>query len=326
MSGTGGPTALRVDKLVVEYRRDGYAIRPLDGFDLVAEAGELVVLLGPSGTGKTTLLSCLGGILTPTSGRITLGDVDVTGLSAKKLQHYRRNQVGLVFQAFNLIPSLSALENVAIPLLLAGTSRSVAFARARELLDVVGLADRASHLPAHLSGGQQQRVAIARGLVGNPRLLLADEPTANLDYIQAESVIRLLRELRSEGRIVLVSSHDDRLLPVADRVHSMIAGDHEPSESVAGEQRFSAGTTIFQQGDRADRIYEIVQGTVDIVRVRTDGTEEPLTRLEPGEYFGELGPLLGFPRSASARAASDVIVTTYSVAEFRHRQQHAHRT
>ena len=317
---------LQVDDLVVEYRRDEYAIRPLDGLTLRADAGELVVLIGPSGTGKTTLLSCLGGILTPTSGRIRLGDIDVTALSPRELQRYRREQVGFVFQAFNLIPSLSALENIAVPLLLSGRTHRDAFARARNLIETVGLTDRAGHRPAALSGGQQQRVAIARGLAGDPVLLLADEPTANLDYIQAESVIRLLRELRSEGRIVLVSSHDDRLLPVADRVHSMIAGDHEPSESVAGEQRFSAGTTIFQQGDRADRIYEIVQGTVDIVRVRTDGTEEPLTRLEPGEYFGELGPLLGFPRSASARAASDVIVTTYSVAEFRHRQQHAHRT
>ena len=317
---------LQVDDLVVEYRRDDYAIRPLDGLTLRADAGELVVLIGPSGTGKTTLLSCLGGILTPTSGRIRLGDIDVTALSPRELQRYRREQVGFVFQAFNLIPSLSALENIAVPLLLSGRTHRDAFTRARNLIETVGLTDRAGHRPAALSGGQQQRVAIARGLAGDPVLLLADEPTANLDYIQAESVFRLLRELRSEGRIVLVSSHDDRLLPVADRVHSMIAGDHEPSESAAGEQRFSPGSMIFEQGDRADRIYEIVQGTVDIVRVRTDGTEEHLTRLEPGEYFGELGPLLGFPRSASARAASDVIVTTYSVAEFRHRQQHAHRT
>ena len=320
MSGNGAATALRVDKLVVEYRRDGYAIRPLDGFDLVAEAGELVVLLGPSGTGKTTLLSCLGGILTPTSGRITLGDVDVTALSARKLQHYRRNQVGLVFQAFNLIPSLNALENVAIPLLLAGTSRSVAFARARELLDVVGLADRASHLPAHLSGGQQQRVAIARGLVGNPRLLLADEPTANLDYIQAESVIGLLRDLRADGRVIVVSSHDARLVPVADKVHHMVPSQ-ETSEGPALECHFGAGASIFEQGDRADRVYQIVSGEVDIVRVLADGGEEILARLEVGRYFGELGLLLGFPRSASARAVGEVDLVSYGVGEFRRRVQ-----
>ena len=312
--------ALRVAKLVVEYRRDGYAIRPLDGLDLSATRGELVVLLGPSGTGKTTLLSCLGGILTPTSGKIVLGDIDVTALRQRELQEYRRAQVGFVFQSFNLIPSLSALENVAVPLLLTGRAHRVAFTRARELLDRVGLADRANHRPAHLSGGQQQRVAIARGLVGDPRLLLADEPTANLDYIQAESVIEVLRDLRAEGRIVIVSSHDARLVPVADRVHQMVAS-HAASDEPATERRFVAGTSIFEQGDRPDRVYEIVDGEVDIVRVYSDGHEEVLNRLRAGQYFGELGLLLGFPRSASARAATDTRAISYGVHEFRRRMQ-----
>ena len=323
-----GPDAARtgglvVDKLVVEYQRDGYTIRPLDGLDLRANEGELVVLLGPSGTGKTTLLSCLGGILTPTAGTITLGDVLVTSLKSRELQEYRRTHVGFVFQAFNLIPSLSALENIAVPLMLGGQSRRAATARARDLLETVGLADRATHRPAHLSGGQQQRVAIARGLAGNPRLLLADEPTANLDYIQAESVIRLLRELRADGRIIVVSSHDARLIPVADRVHQMVATE-AASDDPAVSCRFSKGTLIFEQGDRADRVYELITGEVDIVRVHADRSEEVLTRLHPGRYFGELGPLLGFPRSASARAATDVEVVSYGVTEFRHHLQSTH--
>ncbi len=154
--------ALVVDDLVVEYVHDGYAVRPLDGLSFSADPGELVVLLGPSGCGKTTLLSCLGGILTPTSGTITVGDTRVSSLSRRELDAYRREQIGFVFQAFNLIPSLTARENIAVPLMLTGQARPAALARADELLDLVGLADRAHHRPSKLSGGQQQRVAIAR--------------------------------------------------------------------------------------------------------------------------------------------------------------------
>ena len=141
----GAGSGLRVEDLVVEYRRDGYAIRPLDGLNFEAEKGQLVVLLGPSGTGKTTLLSCLGGILTPTAGRIMLGGIDVTALGSRELQAYRRTHVGFVFQAFNLIASLDALDNVAAPLMLAGTPRREARKRAYELLERVGLTDRARH-------------------------------------------------------------------------------------------------------------------------------------------------------------------------------------
>ena len=186
---TVGP--LTVSDLVVEFIHDGYAIRPLDGLSFQAQAGELVVLLGPSGCGKTTLLSCLGGILTPTSGTIRLGDVDVTALAGKQLDTYRRDEIGFVFQAFNLIPSLSARENVAVPLTLTGHGRKESFARADELLEQVGLAERGDHLPTKLSFCQLQRVALARGIGHNPPMLLDDEPTANLDHIQAEAIIRL---------------------------------------------------------------------------------------------------------------------------------------
>ncbi len=153
---TIGP--LTVTDLVVEFIHDGYAIRPLDNLSFEAQAGELVVLLGPSGCGKTTLLSCLGGILTPTSGTITMGQTDVTALKGNALDAYRREDIGFVFQAFNLIPSLTARENIAVPLTLTGHSRKESFARADELLEQVGLAERAGHLPSRLSGGQMQRV------------------------------------------------------------------------------------------------------------------------------------------------------------------------
>lgn len=307
---------LHVSNLVVEYVRNGYAIRPLDGLTMSANAGELVVLLGPSGTGKTTLLSCLGGILTPRSGTITLGDTEVTSLPPKALTAYRRDQVGFVFQGFNLIASLSARENVAMPLLMGGDSKKVSLRRADELLERVGLAERSHHRPAELSGGQQQRVAVARGLVRDPLLLLADEPTANLDYVQAESVISLLRELRDDGRVIVVSSHDSRLVPIADTLHEM-APAAEPHEGPVIEVTLSAGTSIFEQGDKADYVYRVTSGTVDVVQVLADGTEQQLRQLGNGQYFGELGLLLGFPRSASVRARSDVTLMRYGIRAFR---------
>src|ERR1700727_240650 len=213
---------LRIKDLVVEYSSDRYAVRPIDGLNLEVTAGSLVILLGPSGCGKTTLLSCLGGILSPTAGRIEFGDVEVTALNRRALAAYRRDTVGIVFQAFNLIASISAVENVMVPLWAAGRSRRAARERAEELLTRVGLQDRMRHRPGDLSGGQQQRVAVARAIALDPPLILADEPTAHLDYLQVEEILKLIRELAAGERIVVVATHDSRLLPLADRVIEMV--------------------------------------------------------------------------------------------------------
>jgi putative ABC transport system ATP-binding protein len=307
---------LVVDELVVEFIHEKYAIRPLDGLSFEALPGEMTVLLGPSGSGKTTLLSCLGGILTPTSGSIRLGELDITGLASGALEAYRRNHVGFVFQAFNLIPSLTALQNVAMPLILTGSKRSDAYDRAAAALNRVGMGERKTHLPSRLSGGQQQRVAVARGIVHEPPLLLADEPTANLDHIQAESIIALLRDLREQGSIIVVSTHDARLVPVADTTVQMAQGA-DTSEPKPQRVRYVGGESVFEQGDKAHLVYMIEEGTVDIVRVNADGSEERLATLDRGQYFGELGALLGYPRSASARAATDVTLTAYGPQTFR---------
>jgi putative ABC transport system ATP-binding protein len=313
--------ALTVTDLVVEFIHDGYAIRPLDGLSFGVEPGELVVLLGPSGCGKTTLLSCLGGILSPTSGSIRLGDTDITMMKGKQLDAYRRNDIGFVFQAFNLIPSLTARENIAVPLTLTGHGRKESFARADELLEEVGLGDRGGHLPSKLSGGQMQRVAVARGLGHNPPLLLADEPTANLDHIQAEAIIRLLQSLRDEGRMIVVSTHDSRLVPIADRIVHMVPPDqHE--EQPTHDVTFAAGESVFEQGDMAQLVYVVKSGEVEVIRILADGGEELLTQLGPDQYFGELGPFLGFPRSASVRAKTDVVLTAYSARVFREKVLH----
>ena len=308
-------TELRIRDLTVEYARGDYIVRPIDSLELTAETGELVLLLGPSGCGKTTLLSCLAGILSPQSGSIHVGDLDVTRLDGDALGAYRRHTVGICFQAFNLIPSLSALENVAAPLRAGGVSHHEARKKATMLLETVSLGERMHHKPGDMSGGQQQRVAIARALAWDPPLLLADEPTAHLDYVQVESILRLIRELAAPGRLVVIATHDYRMVPLADRVIDMAPQlNAEKAEPRVG---FEAGEVIFLQGSRGDLIYIVEQGQVEIVRQRADGGEEIVASVGPGEYFGELGPLLGFPRAATARASTTTVLHSYSVHDFR---------
>ena len=307
---------LRIKDLVVEYASGQETVRPINGLSLDVSEGSLAILLGPSGCGKTTLLSCLGGILKPTAGRIEFGDIDLTKLDSNALSDYRRDTVGIVFQAFNLVPSLTAIENVMVPMRAAGIDRRTARTRAAELLDRVGLAHRLSHRPGDLSGGQQQRVAVARAIALDPPLLIADEPTAHLDYIQVEGVLRLIRELASGERVVVVATHDTRMLPLADRVVELVphlsATDHEPETLT-----LSAGDLVFEQGTMGDSIYVVSEGEIELVRELASGGEELATTAGPGEYFGEMGPLFALPRSATARARTEATVISYTVQAFR---------
>jgi putative ABC transport system ATP-binding protein len=307
---------LRIKDLVVEYASSQETVRPIDELSLDVPAGSLAILLGPSGCGKTTLLSCLGGILRPTAGRIEFGDIDLTALDANALSDYRRNTVGIVFQAFNLVPSLTALENVMVPLRAAKVPKKQAHERAEELLTRVGLAHRMSHRPGDLSGGQQQRVAVARAIALDPPLLIADEPTAHLDYIQVEEVLTLIRDLASGERVVVVATHDTRMLPLADRVVELVphtdADEHGP-ETVA----LKAGETLFEQGTMGDSIYLVSTGEVELIRELAGGGEEVLKVAGADDYFGEMGPLFALPRSATARARTDTTVVGYSVQSFR---------
>ena len=171
------------------------------------------------------------------------------------------------------------------------------------------------HRPAQLSGGEQQRVAIARALVHDPPLVVADEPTAHLDYVQVESVLELIRQLAVVGRLLIVATHDDRLTPLADRVI-----DLSPKQRMATgtrEVRLGAGEHLFEMGDHADFVYVVEQGEIEIFRPLAAGGEELNLRRGPGSYFGELGPLLGMPRSTSARATQDTVLTAYGPQEFR---------
>ncbi len=309
---------LSIADLVVEYSSGGYAVRPINGMNLDVPAGSLVILLGPSGCGKTTLLSCLGGILRPKSGSITFGGVDITGLDGSALAKYRRDEVGIVFQAFNLVPSLTALENVIVPLRAAGKSRTAARERAEELLTQVGLAERLKHRPGDMSGGQQQRVAVARAIALNPPLILADEPTAHLDFIQVEEVLRLIRSLAQGERVVVVATHDSRMLPLADRVVDLVpavASMSRPPETV----HLKAGEVLFEHSTMGDLIYVVSKGEFEIVRELADGGEELLKVAGPGDYFGEIGVLFNLPRSATVRARTDASAIGYTAHAFRER-------
>src|SRR5246500_4900570 len=309
---------LSIQDLVVEYSSGGYALRPINGLNLDVAAGSLVILLGPSGCGKTTLLSCLGGILRPKSGAIKVGGVNVTTLDGRALAKYRRDDVGIVFQAFNLVPSLTALENVMVPLRAGGMSRAASRQRAEELLARVNLAERMKHRPGDLSGGQQQRVAVARAIALEPPLILADEPTAHLDFIQVEEVLRLIRSLAEGERVVVVATHDSRILPMADHVIELapaVASMNRPPETV----RLEAGDLLFEQCTMGDLIYVVSEGEFDIVRELADGGEELVKVAEAGDYFGEMGVLFHLPRSATARARTDATAVGYTSQGFRER-------
>lgn len=199
-------------------------VRALDGLDLEIPANSFTTIMGPSGSGKSTLLYILGGLDRPTGGSVKVDGVGLEKMDENDLAIYRRNKVGFVFQSFNLVTSMTALENVAFPMRFMGTPGRKRHELAQKLLAQVGLEKRAHHRPTELSGGQQQRVAIARALVNNPPLILADEPTGNLDTSSGMSIMQLLSELHNSGRTVLVVTHDPRMLRFATHVVYLLDG------------------------------------------------------------------------------------------------------
>ncbi len=202
---------IQVKGLTKYYQMGGTIVRALDGLDLDIDAHTFTVVMGPSGSGKSTLLYLLGGLDRVTSGEISVDGARLDEMDENALALFRRRTMGFVFQSFNLIPSMSALENVAFPMQFAGVNSTQRKEQARSLLTQVGLDNRADHRPTELSGGQQQRVAIARALVNNPSLILADEPTGNLDTSSGAAVMQLLSDLHNSGRTVLVVTHDPRM-------------------------------------------------------------------------------------------------------------------
>jgi len=201
------------------YTKGTNIVTPLENLNLVVPRGEFLALMGPSGSGKTTLLNLLSGIDTPTSGSLEIDGEDIARFSRKQLTHWRARKVGYIFQLYHLIPVLTAFENVELPLLITGLSRAERRKRAEAALETVGLTDRSHHTPGELSGGQEQRVAIARALVADPALLVADEPTGDLDRESANNILALLRSLSGEhGKTIVMVTHDARAASAADRI------------------------------------------------------------------------------------------------------------
>lgn len=217
--------AIRAEHLVKVYGQGRTRVEALRGIDLVVQPGDLWAIMGPSGSGKTTLLTILGLVTEPTEGRLLIDGEDIYGGKQPDLARLRREKSGFIFQSPNLIPFLTAKENVLLPLSLAGIRGKPAEERAMELLEYLEVVERANQHPNQLSGGEQQRVAIARALVNNPKIILADEPTASLDTDRALSVMRLLRKVSSQhNTAVLVVTHDHRLIGEVDRVIQMMDG------------------------------------------------------------------------------------------------------
>ena len=207
------------------YRRDAEEVVVLDGLSLTIPDGEFVALMGPSGSGKTTLLNLIGGVDQPSSGDLIVGDTNIAKLSGDKLAKWRSNSIGYIFQLYNLIPVLTAVENVELPLLLQKMSAADRRKRAETALGLVGLADRLKHYPRQLSGGQEQRVAIARALVSDPAVLLADEPTGDLDRKSAEDVLQLLDRLNKEfKKTIVMVTHDPHAAERATRQYHLDKG------------------------------------------------------------------------------------------------------
>jgi putative ABC transport system ATP-binding protein len=234
---TGEARAVWCRGVTKDYSTGGDVVRALRGVDVTIPYGEMTLLVGPSGCGKTTLISIMAGLLDPTEGDVALLGKERRDLKGRALVEFRATRIGFVFQQYNLLPALTAVENAAIPLMICGMKRSLAVAHSAEVLESVGLKDKMHQLPSQLSGGQQQRVAIARALVHSPKLLVCDEPTAALDAESGRKVMELLRTTTVQpGRAVIVVTHDNRVFDFGDRIVHMTDGRIDRVEQTGRKQ------------------------------------------------------------------------------------------
>jgi len=271
---------VEVRDLVKIYRRGRLEVQALRGVTIAFKPGSITAVMGPSGSGKTTLLNMIGGVDRPTGGSVVVGGVRVESLGDTELDRHRLLNVGYVFQSINLVPGLTALENVELPMILAGTPARARRTRAQRLLEAVGVAGRASHYPEELSGGEQQRVAIAVALANDPPVILADEPTAELDYESAVGIVDLLTRLaREAGKTVIVTTHDPRVAVRTDRIVRLedgrVIGEYTPLE--LEEEPLKAHATPSRHA------------LVELVRARIAAVEREIESVEERARRGELG-------------------------------------
>ena len=216
---------VKLEGVCKTYQMGKVLVPVLKNIDLNIEKGEYVSIMGPSGSGKSTMMNLIGALDRPTEGKVFLDGIDISKLSDDSLAVIRQKKIGFIFQQFNLIPRLSALENVELPMWFAGRSKNQRIKRARELLVKVGLGDRLTHRPTELSGGQMQRVAIARALANQPEILLADEPTGNLDSKSGEEIVKIFAELNKEGKTIIIVTHEQRFATMAKRIVKLKDGE-----------------------------------------------------------------------------------------------------
>jgi len=307
-----------VDKYYKTAAGDYHALKNID---LCICAGEFVSIIGKSGSGKSTLLNMITGIDRPTTGEVIVNASPIHTMSENQLAVWRGGNLGIIFQFFQLLPALSILQNVILPMDLAGKyTRRERRKRAEHLLEIVGLTEHLHKLPSMLSGGQQQRAAVARALANDPPLVIADEPTGNLDSKTAETIFSLFNDLVLEGKTVVIVTHDSSLAKRAHRT-ALIADGEIVNEYVAQamptlnqdqllwatrnakEQTYQAGAMIFTEGTNADAFYIVSKGTVEIVLPRQNQSDVVALELGPGKFFGEMSFFHEHKRSASVRAS-----------------------
>ena len=303
----------------------------LDSVDLQINAGEFVSIIGKSGSGKTTLLNMITGIDIPSNGEVWVNDTAVHKLSENKMARWRGKNLGVVFQFFQLLPMISVVENIMLPMDFCRTyPMRERYERAMQLLELVELADHAHKLPTALSGGQQQRVAMARALATDPPIVIADEPTGNLDSKTAESVFTLFNDLVSKGKTIIIVTHDSALAKRAHRTALIADGEIvneyaaramptlTPSQLLqltrsAKTQHFEAGAMILSQGTNADTFYVVAKGNVEVVLPRADQSDVVAVQLGPGKCFGEIEFFHEKKHLASIRASESGAVDVLSI-------------
>ena len=328
----GNHSIIELQSVVKNYKTAVGDFPALKNVDLHIRAGEFVSVIGKSGSGKSTLLNMITGIDRPTTGEVFVNGMAVHELNENRMARWRGKNLGIVFQFFQLLPTISVVENIMLPMDFCRTyPMREREKRALELLELVELADHAYKLPTALSGGQQQRVAIARALANDPPIIIADEPTGNLDSKTAEAVFSLFNELVKQGKTIIIVTHDSSLAKRAHRT-ALIADGEIVNEYVAkamptllhdqlleatrkGEvQHFDPGTMIVQEGTNADSFYIVTKGTVEVILPRQNQSDVVVLQLGPGKVFGEMGFFHERKRRASVRASESGPVEVLALA------------
>jgi len=316
----GNHSLIELRNVVKNYKTTAGDFPALKGIDLDMKAGEFVSVIGKSGSGKSTLLNMITGIDRPSAGEVVVNNTALHTLSENQIALWRGRNLGIVFQFFQLLPTISVIENVMLPMDFCNTyPMRQREKRALDLLELVDLSEHAYKLPTALSGGQQQRVAIARALANDPPIIIADEPTGNLDSKTADHIFQLFNDLVAQGKTIIIVTHDSGLAKRAERT-ALIADGEIVNEYVlkampalshpqllevthkADRQQYEPGRLILQEGTRGDAFYIVSKGVVEIVLPRPNHSDVVAAQLGPGQYFGEMQLLHGQKRSASARA------------------------